>query len=320
MGILVTGSNGFIGHHTCRQLVERGEDVVGVDDLSSGLEEAQVPGGRYQVRKVQDLEFLTGLLRDFRPRAVIHLAAVARVAQSVQYPLRNVDANILGTMSVLCAVRDAGLAEHTRVVSASSSSVYGNTEVLPTPETAVCSPRSPYALAKLQAEQWCLMFHDLYGLDAVSLRYFNVYGPGARYGGAYSTVLPAWLYHLFVDKSETAFIEGDGTQSRDFSYVDDVVRANLAAADRAETFTGESVNIGGGGSQTLLEIARLLEETAGSALNLERRPPRQGDVLHTAADIVSAQRLLAWTPQVQFDEGLRQTVDWWREIRPPQLP
>ncbi len=319
MGILVTGSNGFIGHHTCRQLVERGEDVVGVDDLSTGFEEARVPGANYHVRNIQDLEYLTGLLRDVRPRAVIHLAAIARVAQSVQYPLRNADANVLGTLSVLSAVRDAGLVEHTRVVSASSSSVYGNTEVLPTPETADRSPRSPYALAKLQAEQWCSMFHNLYGLDAVSLRYFNVYGPGARFGGAYSTVLPAWLYHIFVEPSEVAFLEGDGTQSRDFSYVDDVVCANLAAADRAVRFSGEAVNIGGGDSQTLLDIARLLEETAGSELNLERRPPRQGDVMHTAADINVAQRLLAWTPQVPFDEGLRRTVDWWREARPPQL-
>lgn len=319
MGVLVTGSNGFIGHHTCQWLVDRGEDVVGVDDLSTGLETAQVPGVEYHFRTVQDVDFLTGLLREFCPRAVIHLAAAARVAHSMRYPLHNADANVLGTISVLSAVRDAGMIERTRVVNASSSSVYGDTDVLPTTETADCKPQSPYALAKQQAEQWCSMFHALYGLDVISLRYFNVYGPGARYGGAYSTVLPAWLHHLFVEPSEVAFLEGDGTQTRDFGYISDVVGANIAAVDRSGKFTGEAVNIGGGGSNSLLDIVNQLEEATGRTLELERRPPRPGDVAHTAADIGRARHLLDWVPKVQFDEGLGMTVEWWRKERPPRL-
>lgn len=316
MRIVVTGSNGFIGQNTCRALVERGEEVIGVDDLSTGIGKPVADGVRYHVHKIEDEAWLTALLRDTRPQAIIHLAAAARVAASVRHPRKNAEVNVIGTLSVLSAIREADLLGSTRVVFASSSSVYGDTDVLPTPETHPCRPQSPYALAKLQCEQWCAMFHRLYGLDVVSLRYFNVYGPGARFGGAYSTVIPAWLHSLCVDPECPPFLEGDGEQTRDFSYVDDVVAANIAAATRAEPFAAEVMNIGGGASYSLLRLRKEIEGAAGQELRLECRPPRVGDVRHTNADIGRAQKAIGYNPNTDLTTGIVRTVAWYREVQP----
>ena len=316
MKLVVTGSNGFIGQNTCRRLIDLGHQVIGVDDLSEGSSRRPVNGVRYHVRCVTDTEWLRRLFREIRPSAVIHLAAVPRVSYSVQEPLRSATPNLTGTISVLNAMLKAGLVGESRLVFASSSSVYGGADTLPTPETHPCNPQSPYALTKLQGEQWCRMFHRLYGLDVVSLRYFNVFGPGARFGGAYSTVLPAWLHHLYVDPSYQPYLEGDGTQTRDFCFVDNVVQANVAAAVRNHGFSAEVLNIGQGQAHSLIQLQQALEQISGRKLPLERRPPRTADVAHTQADISQARAELEFNPTIDFRDELSRTAAWYRERRP----
>ena len=179
----------------------------------------------------------------------------------------------MGTLSVLNAILKSRLMGRTRLVFASSSAVCGDASVLPTPEAYPSNPQSPYALAKLHGEQWCDIFHRLYGLDVVSLRYFNVFGPGGLFGGAYSTVLSAWSYHLFVDPSYQPFLEGDGTQTRDFCFVENVVQANIAALTRERGFAADVLNVGQGEAHSMLEVKDVLEQVAGRELPLERRPP-----------------------------------------------
>ena len=208
MRIIVTGSNGFIGRHTCERLVELGVDVVGVDDLSEGTPDNGVSGVRFHRHTVADAGEMVRVMREAEPEAVVHLAARSQVPFTVEQPLHSSTANLLGTITVLDSMLRAELIGKTRFVFASSAAVYGATDVLPTPETHRCDPQSPYALQKCQGEQWCRLFHRLYGLDAVSLRYFNVIGPGAAFGGAYSSVLSAWLYHLYVDPSYRPYLEG----------------------------------------------------------------------------------------------------------------
>ncbi len=319
MTFIVTGSNGFIGANTCRRLVDLGEEVIGVDDLSSGLAKDSVDGAEYHVHCITDVEWLTRLFQDTKPRAVLHLAAVPLVPRSVEHPLESANSNLLGTVSVLEAVLKAQLVGRTRVVFASSSSVYGGAEQLPTPETHRCDPQSPYALAKLQSEGWCKLFHRLYGLDVVSLRYFNVFGPGARFGGAYSTVLPAWLHHLYVDGSCQPYVEGDGTQSRDFCFIDSVVQANVTAATRARGFAAEVLNVARGRAYSLLDVKAALEEIAGRELLLERRPPRVGDVKHTLADILQVQKALDYAPSNDFLAELAKTAAWFAEYHPAPI-
>ena len=253
MTVLVTGSNGFIGWHTCKRLIDQGADVIGVDDLSEGTADNAMEGVRYHTLSVADAGEMLRLMRDAQPEAVIHLAARPRIRFTVEQPLQSSTANLLGTIAVLDSLLRAELIEKTRFVFASSSAVYGLTDVLPTPETHPCDPQSPYALQKYQGEQWCRMFHRLYGLDVVSLRYFNVFGPGAAFGGAYSVVLSAWLYHLYVEPSYRPYLEGMGRRRRTRS--DAGGRLHRSGA----------------------------EHRSGSRLLLARRQPRAGGGLRQAA-------------------------------------
>jgi UDP-glucose 4-epimerase len=316
MRVLVTGSNGFIGWHTCKRLVEQGIDVIGVDDLSEGAADNAVAGVRYHTLSVADAGGMVRLMREAQPAAVIHLAARPRVRFTVEQPLQSSTANLLGTISVLDSLLHADLIGKTRLVFASSSAVYGVTDVLPTPETHPCDPQSPYALQKHQCEEWCRMFHRLYGLDVVSLRYFNVFGPGAAFGGAYSLVLSAWLYHLYVEPSYRPYLEGDGTQTRDFCYVEDVAWANVTAATLKGCFTGKALNIAQGRAYSLLDTRIMLEEVAGRQLDLERRPPRTGDVQHTLADITRAREELGYQPSTDFRAQLEAMASWFRNSHP----
>ena len=316
MRFIVTGSNGFIGQSTCRRLTELGHDVIGVDDLSSGRPSNGVHGVQYHAHSVVDADWFARLLKDTIPDAVLHLAAKPRVPYSVQNPFRSAEANVMGTMSVLNAILKSGFVERTRMVFASSSAVCGEASVLPTPEACPSNPQSPYALAKLHGEHWCGMFHRLYGLDAVSLRYFNVFGPGALFGGAHSTVLSAWPYALYVDPSYQPFLEGDGTQTRDFCYIDNVVNANIAAATRGRGFEADVLNVGQGEAHSMLEVKDALERVAGRELRLERRPPRVGDVAHTLADITRAREELGFAPSTDFHAQVEQTALWHRDCYP----
>jgi len=316
MRVLVTGSNGFIGWHTCRRLVEQGIEVVGVDDLSEGTPDNAVDGVRYHTQSVADAGEMVRLIRAARPDAVIHLAARPRVRFTVEQPLASSTANLLGTITVLDSLLRAELVEKTRFVFASSSAVYGTTDVLPTPETHPFDPRSPYALQKCQGEQWCRMFHRLYGLDVVCLRYFNPFGPGAAFGGAYSLVLSAWLYHLCVEPSYRPYLEGDGTQTRDFCSVEDVAWANVRAATRADGFSGQALNIAQGSARSMLDVKAALEEVCGRRLDLERRPARTGDVTHTLADITRAREELGYHPSMDFRAQLERMAAWFRDSHP----
>ena len=241
-------------------------DVVGVDDLSEGARDNTVEGVRYHTLSVADAGEMVRLLREAQPEAVIHLAARPRVRFTVEQPLQSSTANLLGTIAVLDSLLRAELIEKTRFVFASSSAVYGVTDVLPTPETHPCDPQSPYALQKLQCEQWCRMFHRLYGLDVVSLRYFNPFGPGAAFGGAYSSVLSAWLYHLYVDPSYRPCLEGDGTQTRGL-----LLRRGRGVGQRPRGDAGGRLHRGGA------------EHRPGSRLLVVRHQGRVGGGVRQAA-------------------------------------
>ncbi len=285
MRALVTGGLGFIGSNLCRQLHKEEWDIMVVDDLSSGKECNKIEGVEYIQDSIEKPGLMDLLLSSSFPIDVIfHFAAIPRVSYSVENPLETTKANVMGTLAILDAVRKHS--KSTRIINSSSSSVYGGAEQLPTPIDYPCDPQSPYALQKYQSELWCKMYADLYGLDVISLRYFNVIGPHSYYGGAYSTVLSAWLYSLYVDESVRPFLEGDGKQTRDFCAVENVVSANMqAAAMSRRTFQGEALNIAQGSAHSLLDCKDLLEQISGKKLNLEMRPARMGDVKHTFADI-----------------------------------
>jgi UDP-glucose 4-epimerase len=302
MKVLVTGGAGFIGSHLVETLLAEGNTVRVLDDLSSGSIEA-VP---------VDAEFVKGSVSDERVvqravdgvEVVFHQAAHRAVLRSVEHPLTTDRANTHGTLTLLKASVDAGVR---RLVFASSSSVYGGAETMPTPETTRLQPRSPYAVSKLAGESYCRVFADLHPLETVALRYFNVYGPGQRPDSAYALVIPLFLQAL-VD-GESPVVHGDGKQSRDFTYIDDVVRANLAAARApADVCSGKAYNVAGGASYSLLDLLDIL----GDILGIEPHPvfqgPRAGDVRHTRADISAAAADLGYAPQVDFAEGLARTV------------
>jgi UDP-glucose 4-epimerase len=316
MKAIVTGSNGFIGFNLCQELEKQGWEVLGIDDLSAGRPENVVKGFAYSQTKVQDRDAILKLVEDFKPEAIFHLAAIPRVLYSVENPYQTAEANIMGTVSILEAVVKAGRVGKTRVVNTSSSSVYGGADQLPTPEDYPCHPQSPYALEKYQAEVWCRMFAGLYNLDTVSLRYFNVFGPHSVFGGAYSTVLSAWLYHLYVEPTYQPFLEGDGTKTRDFCFVENVVQANLLAAQHTGQFKGEAFNVAQGKAYSINAVKELLQELSGKQLDLEQRPDRIGDVEHTLADISQARDILGYNPGTDFKGQVASMAEWYKNGYP----
>ncbi|MFZ0544043.1 MAG: GDP-mannose 4,6-dehydratase [Candidatus Promineifilaceae bacterium] len=316
MRAIVTGCNGFIGFNLCNHLKQLDWRVLGIDDLSAGLPENTVEGFEYVHDKIQDRDKMADILTRFRPNAIFHFAAIPRVAYSVENPFDTAEANILGTVSLLEGILRSGLIGQTRFILSSSSAVYGGADQLPTPEEYPCDPKSPYALQKYQDELWVKMFVELYGLDGLSLRYFNVFGPHAIFGGAYSTVMTAWLYHLYVDPDYQPYLEGDGTQSRDFCFVENVIQANVLAATRDRPFTGQPINVAQGKAHNLIQVKEMLEEISGRELVLEKRPPRVGDVDHTLADITRAQAELGYEPSTDFTNQLAKMAAWYRSDYP----
>ncbi len=307
MRYLVTGGAGFIGSNTVEELVRRGHSVVVLDDLSTGKEEnlSSVAGKIELLRgSIADLETVRAACRgvDY----VLHLAARTSVPRSVKEPLETNRINVDGTLNVLVAARDARVR---RVVFAASSSVYGETLILPKVETMTPSPISPYGVSKFVGEAYAHVFGRVYGLQNVSLRYFNVFGPRQDPDSPYSGVLSRFITALQNGAQPVVF--GDGEQSRDFTYVENVVEANLLACE-APKASGLVFNIGVGGRFTLNRTLQLLEKFAGKPAQPRYDPPRDGDILHSQADISLARKLLDYNPRVGFEEGLRRTWEWYR--------
>lgn len=305
--ILVTGSAGFIGGNfvSAFKLKFPRTKLVGIDTKKSlGGEDFFYTGS------ICDKALLNKIFKRYRPEYVFHFAAIPRVSYSVLHPAETSYVNIYGTALLLEQSRDFSVK---RFIFSSSSSVYGGAKKLPTKENEnLPNPRSPYAAQKLMGEIFCAQASALYNLDTVSLRYFNVYGPGQYGDSAYSTVISSWLEALYFPRTRKPFLEGDGRQSRDFSYVGDVVQANIKAMQYKGKLGGDVFNIGVGGRTNLLVVKKLIEQYTGKKISLERRPPRKGDVLHTHSDISKARRTFGYTPQTQFTEGLAHMVDWFK--------
>jgi UDP-N-acetylglucosamine/UDP-N-acetyl-alpha-D-glucosaminouronate 4-epimerase len=302
--VLVTGGAGFIGSHVVDALVDAGHSVRVLDDLFTGSPDNVNPAAELTAASVSDEDAVRAAVDSCD--MVFHIAAHRAVQRSVENPLATDLANVHGTLVLLAAAHDAGVR---RVVSASSSSVYGGSDKLPTPETEPLVPRSPYAVSKMAGEHYCRVYCELFGLETVSLRYFNVYGPRQRPDSPYAAVIP-----LFIDalqRHEPPIVHGDGLQSRDFTFIDDTVRATLAAATApAEQCAGRAYNIAPGESHDLLELLSIL----GRLLEVEPKPEhtavRAGDVRKTMADPSAARRDLGFSCEVGFEDGLRRTVDW----------
>jgi nucleoside-diphosphate-sugar epimerase len=302
---VVTGGAGFIGSHLVHRLLAEGGRVRVVDNLATGKRE--------RLNDVRDaVEFLEGDLADPAvceyalrdANYVLHQAAIPSVQRSINDPVGTNEANITSTLNVLAACRKHGVL---RLVYAASSSAYGNSPVLPKREDMPPSPLSPYALQKFVGERYCQLFFELYGLETVGLRYFNVFGPGQDPYSEYSAVIPKFATRLQRGKSIVVY--GDGEQSRDFTYIDNVVEANMLAL-RAARAAGSVVNVGCGERITLNRLIKILEDILEVRATVDYRPGRPGDVRDSLADISRAQNLLGYRPTVPVTEGLRRTVAW----------
>ena len=302
---LVTGGAGFIGSHIVHRLQKEGAKVRVVDNLSTGkkerlrdidssieLIEDDLTDRRVCDRAVQDVEY------------VLHQAAVPSVQRSIQDPLETNRANVIGTLNLLESCRQHGVR---RLVYAASSSAYGDTQVLPKKEDMAPNPLSPYALQKFIGERYCKLYSDLYGLETVSLRYFNVFGPSQDPWSEYSAVIPKFTTRL--QNRQPLVVFGDGEQSRDFTYVDNVVEANILAI-KAQRTAGAVINVGCGEGLTLNRLIRFLEEILHVQAVVDYEPPRRGDVRHSLADISLARDVLGYQPKVTLVEGLRRTVEF----------
>jgi nucleoside-diphosphate-sugar epimerase len=305
---LVTGGAGFIGSHLVEALVAEGYRVRVLDDFSSGRRDNLAPVAGC-------IELVEGDVRDARLVAesmaavdyVFHEAAVPSVVRSLEDPRRSHTVTVDGTLNVLEAAR---LTKPRRVVYASSSSVYGDTPTLPKTETMTPQPLSPYAAAKLSAEHYVRVYARVFGVPAVALRYFNVFGPRQDPTSAYTGVISIFIRELLAGRSPA--IDGDGEQTRDFTYVSDAVAANLQAA-RADGAVGEVFNVARGEQTSINELVRLLRDLTSARVEPRYGPARSGDVRHSRADIAKARRLLGYEPRVALREGLARTVAWMRE-------
>jgi UDP-N-acetylglucosamine/UDP-N-acetyl-alpha-D-glucosaminouronate 4-epimerase len=304
--VLVTGGSGFIGSNLVARLVRDGADVRVLDNFATGHRQNLTDvDGQIEVVEgdIQSYERVHNAVRGCE--LVFHQAALPSVPRSVQDPLTSNASNVTGTLNVLLAARDEGVR---RVVFASSSSTYGASPELPKREQMPALPISPYAVAKLAAEGYCRAFHEVYGLETVALRYFNVFGPRQDPLSAYAAVIPRFILALLADRRPV--VHGDGEQSRDFSYIDNVVEASLLAA-AAEGVGGETFNIACGERISLNALLDRLRELTGKPIEAEHVATRPGDLSHSLADITAARERLGYEPRVGVGEGLRRTVDWY---------
>jgi nucleoside-diphosphate-sugar epimerase len=307
MRYMVTGGAGFIGSNTVDELVKRGHSVVVLDDLSSGKEDnlAEVRNKiTFMKASITDLEAVRKAVHE--AECVIHLAARTSVPRSMKDPIETNHINVDGTLNVLVAARDAKVK---RIVFAASSSAYGETPTLPKVESMPPAPISPYGVTKYVGELYAQTFGRCYGLENVALRYFNIFGPRQDPGSPYSGVLSRFAAAFLEDTPPVIY--GDGEQSRDFTYVENAVQANLLASE-APNVSGKVFNIGTGSRYTLNQTLELLRGHSGKNLQAQYDPPRDGDIRDSQADITQARELLGYDPQVSFEEGLQRTLDWYR--------
>jgi UDP-glucose 4-epimerase len=304
MKVTVTGGAGFIGSNLVEELLKK-NDVTVIDDLSTGR-------GENLCRLIDDVSFIRGSINDMEllmnafegADTVFHEAAIPSVQRSVDNPLASNEANLDGTLKVLVAARDSGVR---KVVFASSSSVYGDTPTLPKKEDMKPNPKSPYAVSKLAGEYYCRVFSEVYGLETACLRYFNVYGPRQDPASEYAAVIPRFVTRILAN--EPPMIFGDGGQTRDFTFVKDVVRANILAMES----DAEGVfNIACGQRISLNDLATKIMQIAGVSLAPIYASPRQGDIRHSLADISSATTRLGFEPLYDLDQGIEQTLRWFQ--------
>jgi len=304
---LVTGGGGFIGCHLVERLLRDGHDVRVLDNFATGRRENLV-------ERLADVELVEGDMQSYERVStavrdcdvVLHQAALPSVPRSVQDPLTSNATNVTGTLNVLLASRDGGVR---RVVFASSSSIYGATPGLRKREDMIPLPISPYAVAKLAGEGYCRSFHEVFGLETVSLRYFNVFGPRQDPLSQYAAVIPNFIAALLASKQPVVY--GDGEQARDFTFVENVVEGNLLAIT-AEGVAGKVYNVASGGRLSLNALLEKLRAITGSDVEARHAEARPGEVRESQADVALAGRELGYRPVVPVEEGLRRTVDWYR--------
>ncbi|MCB5234357.1 MAG: SDR family oxidoreductase [Candidatus Cloacimonetes bacterium] len=309
MKYLVTGGAGFIGSNIVRELLAQGNEVRVLDNFATGKRENILP-----LMKNEKMTMIEGDLRSFHTvRAavkgvdyIMHQGALPSVPRSINDPITSNDVNILGTLNILEAAKEFGVK---RVVCASSSSIYGNSETLPKVETMPVNPLSPYALTKYAQERYCQIFTEIYGLETVSLRYFNVFGPNQDPTSQYSAVIPKFIRLIMAEKEP--IIYGDGTQSRDFTFVENNVWANIQACV-APNAAGKVINIACGERYTLIELVEKINAILGKNVEPKFEPDRAGDVKHSLAGIEKAKDLLGYEVRVDFEEGLRRTINYFK--------
>jgi UDP-glucose 4-epimerase len=309
MKYLVTGGAGFIGSNIVSELLKQGQQVVVLDNFATGKRENILP-----LMKNENLTMIEGDLRSFHivrsavkgVDYILHQGALPSVPRSINDPITSNDVNILGMLNILEAAKEFGVK---RVVTASSSSIYGNSETLPKEESMPVNPLSPYALTKYAQERYCQIFSQIYGLETVALRYFNVFGPNQDPTSQYSAVIPKFIKLIMADKEPVIY--GDGSQSRDFTFVENNVWANIQACT-APKAAGEVINIACGERYTLIDLVNMINEILGKKIEPKFEKDRAGDVKHSLAGIDKAKDLLGYEVKVDFREGLRRTVEFFR--------
>jgi len=315
MKYLITGGAGFIGSNLAHEILKKGDEVRIIDNFSTGR--------RINIADIEDrIELIDGDIRDFWTVKdavdgidyILHQAALPSVPRSVANPLTSNSVNIDGTLNLLEAAKQSGVK---RFVMASSSSVYGDTPELPKHEAMWTDPLSPYAVTKLTDEKYCKVFHELYGLETVCLRYFNIFGPRQDPKSEYAAVIPKFINAMLAKKQPVVF--GDGEQSRDFTFIDNAVQANLLATTAAAA-PGKYYNIACGARFTLNQLLEMLRSILNVDVQAKYTPTRQGDILHSYADIARAREDLGYDPKIMFEDGLKKTVEWFSAIFNSQTP
>lgn len=306
---LVTGGAGFIGSNMTRFLLDKGKNVRVLDNFSTGK--------RSNIQEIKDsIEVIEGDVSNPDDVAIatngvdviLHLAAMGSVPRSIDDPIATHQANSTGTINILVSARQSSVR---RVVFASSSSVYGQSEVLPQHEALPLAPISPYAASKIVGETYCKAFHECYGLQTVCLRYYNVFGPRQDPNGQYAAAIPLFVSAMLKDRAPCIF--GDGNQTRGFTYIDNVLEANWLAATVDAVGGGEAINISTDKSVSVNYVVSTIKSLLDKDIQPEYHPPRWGDIEHSLADISLAKKLLGYDPKIEFNEGICKSIDWYRE-------